>query len=297
VWTKEKLERLIADQVEESLTLEYKSAASLVKGNDRATAEITKDVSAFANSSGGVLIYGIAEDRGRRYLPGLIDPVHRTDISKEWLEQIIQGIQPRIGGLAIHPVTVDEARQQLCYVVEIPQSHTAHQARDHKYYKRHNFNVLAMEDYEVRDVMRRKTHPRISASIFVNTRGGFVLVKFENTGEVMAHHVMAEVHLPVDMNGLVPVEDATQETTPDGLFYSLFRMKPGLGSGPIFPGSYLILKRRIIPNVRMIADSNDQPVRSTQQVRVSVFADESPQVTAQLEIAPVLADWTLIQNP
>jgi hypothetical protein len=31
----------------------------------------------------------------------------------------------------------------------------AHQARDYRYYKRHNFNALPMEDYEVRDVMNR----------------------------------------------------------------------------------------------------------------------------------------------
>ena len=167
-WTKEKLEQLIADRVEESLNLDYKRADALVK-TEAKKAEVTKDVSAFANSAGGVLIYGIAEpnDRAKRHLPERLDPVRRADVSKEWLEQVIQTIQPRIEGVVIHPVTIDEQAGLVCYVVEVPQSHTAHQARDHVYYKRHNFNSLPMEDYEVRDVMNRRAHPKLLASIFI----------------------------------------------------------------------------------------------------------------------------------
>jgi hypothetical protein len=47
--TKTYLERLIADQIEESGILEYKAARSLGRNND-AKEEVTKDVSAFANA-------------------------------------------------------------------------------------------------------------------------------------------------------------------------------------------------------------------------------------------------------
>jgi hypothetical protein len=36
-----------------------------------------------------------------------------------------------------------------------------HQASDHKYYRRHNFNRSPMEHYEVRDMMRRATTPEL----------------------------------------------------------------------------------------------------------------------------------------
>lgn len=136
-WTKERLERMVADGVEENLSLDYKRADALAK-TDGKKAEITKDVSAFTNSAGGFLIYGVAEpaDKAKRHLPERLDPVRRAVISKEWLEQIIQTIQPRIEGVLIHPVTIDEQAGLVCYVVEVPQSHTAHQARDHRYYKR-----------------------------------------------------------------------------------------------------------------------------------------------------------------
>ena len=105
-----------------------------------------------------MLIYGVAEpqDKPKRYIPDRLDPVLRTEISKEWLGQLIHSIQPRIDAVVIHPVTIDERKREVCYVVEIPQSHTAHQARDHVYCKRHNFSAEPMEDYEVRDVMNRK---------------------------------------------------------------------------------------------------------------------------------------------
>ena len=49
-WTKQRLDQMIADGVEENLTLDYKRADSLAK-TDGKKAEVTKDVSSFANSS------------------------------------------------------------------------------------------------------------------------------------------------------------------------------------------------------------------------------------------------------
>ena len=51
-WNKQRLDQMIADGVEESLSLDYKRADSLAKTDGKKT-EVTKDVSAFANSTGG----------------------------------------------------------------------------------------------------------------------------------------------------------------------------------------------------------------------------------------------------
>jgi predicted HTH transcriptional regulator len=58
--TKSDLDRLIADDIQESLTLDYKDARALGK-TDPQRNELCKDVSAFANSAGGQIIYGIQE--------------------------------------------------------------------------------------------------------------------------------------------------------------------------------------------------------------------------------------------
>lgn len=153
------LDKLLENKVEESLILEYKSAPSLDRTNQKKVNEISKDVSSFANAAGGIIIYGI-EEKG--HIPVKIGPLNRSKVNREWLEQKIQDlIKPRIDGIKIFPIEIDSDENQVVYLIEIPQSNTAHQADDKKYYKRHNFNVLAMHDHEIRDVMNRLKHPRI----------------------------------------------------------------------------------------------------------------------------------------
>src|SRR6266536_186699 len=101
-WDEGGILELIRDQVPENLTLDYKRAAALDKSESK-KAEISKDASAFANSAGGVLVYGVAEiDQVPTHIDGGVDP---SDISREWLENVINSrIQPRIDGIVIHPI-------------------------------------------------------------------------------------------------------------------------------------------------------------------------------------------------
>jgi len=292
---------MIAEGVEENLSLDYKGADALAK-TDGKKIEIIKDVSSFANSSGGVLIYGIAESEqdSRKHLPERLDPVKRSDISKEWLDQVIQSIQPRIEGVVIHPVTISEAENTVCYVVEVPQSHTAHMARDHRYHKRHNFTTAQMEDYEVRDVMNRKTHPKIRAFVRINhpivvhKTEGTIVVKLENYGRVLARHVMVELEVPINLNGYIHVsEPAVTKKCDDGTCW-MFRLFNSLV--PLFPDGDVTLRKGFSTDVDSITDRNRKSLKSTRNVVVSVFADEMPPIRATLGIDPVLLGWTPVQN-
>ena len=155
-WTERKIQNFIDSEIEESLTLEYKSGDALGR-SDYQKQEITKDVSAMANSAGGILIFGISEfsPTDKRHLPEKIVPVNRAEFSREWIEQVINSIRPRIDSILIHSVALSSGENDVVYVVEIPQSNTAHQAGNHRYYKRFNFQSVPMEDYEIRDVMFR----------------------------------------------------------------------------------------------------------------------------------------------
>jgi hypothetical protein len=157
------IENLIKDKVEENLHLDYKAAGSLLN-TDGKKSEIAKDVSAMANSDGGIIIYGIAEfsDSDKKHLPEKISPINRNEFSKEWLENVINSnISPRIDGLLITPIPL-ENEQEVVYVVDITKSTTAHQnTKDFKYYRRYNFSVLPMLAYEIQDVMNRNKHPEI----------------------------------------------------------------------------------------------------------------------------------------
>lgn len=57
-WSERKILDLINNGIEENLHLEYKSSSSLERTEGKKK-EISKDISAFANSDGGTIIYGI----------------------------------------------------------------------------------------------------------------------------------------------------------------------------------------------------------------------------------------------
>ena len=156
---------LINNEVEESVHLDYKDGAALKK-DDKGKIDITKDVSSFANSDGGILIYGISE---QNHKPVKISPFDGRSFTKEWLEQIISNIQPHIKGVEIFPIRIDGNISESIYVVKIPRSYNApHMATDNKYYKRYIFMSIAMEDYEVRDLFNRTDKPEleIEACVF-----------------------------------------------------------------------------------------------------------------------------------
>ena len=212
-WTETKIVNYIKSGIEESLTLEYKSGEALGK-SDQQKREITKDVSAMANSAGGFLIYGIREfsEPEKRHLPEKIVPVDRSEISREWIEQIINSIRPRIDGIVIHSVSLSSGPDDAVYVIEIPQSHTAHQANNHRYYKRFNFQSVPMEDYEIRDVMFREQAPDVDIRFLIevtskidpapasgDTPAYTLLIEARNLGSSFAQYVACLLDVPVEV--------------------------------------------------------------------------------------------------
>ncbi len=164
-WDEADVLRLIADQVQEGLTIEYKECDALQKSEGKKT-EISKDVSAFANSAGGAIVYGMKENR---HVPTEIDVgFDPNDISKEWLEQVINSrIHRRIDGVRINQVQLSGPKAgKVVYAVSVPQSVRApHMASDKRFYKRFNFESVPMEEYEVRDVSRRLVAPDLHLAV------------------------------------------------------------------------------------------------------------------------------------
>jgi hypothetical protein len=155
-WEESDLDELYRGAIMESPTLEYKDSRAL--GNtDHQKSEMFKDVSAFANSAGGILIYGMKESG---HLPtGTDDGVDPARISREWIENVLMAnIQPKIDNLLIKPISLNsKGGGTVAYALDIPQatSRAPHQGPEHKYYRRYNFKAEPMQDDEVRDQMRR----------------------------------------------------------------------------------------------------------------------------------------------
>jgi len=108
-------------------------------------------VSALANSDGGRIIYGVVARDG---VPVELDGgVEVAAIGPDWLIQSIHsGVRPRLQSLDIYSLPLASGR--VAYVIDVGKSNTAHMA-NHRYWKRRGSIVMEMEDYEVRDLMRR----------------------------------------------------------------------------------------------------------------------------------------------
>ena len=150
----------ISNEIEESIHIEFKSSGALSK-KDSEKKEISKDVAAFANSDGGIIIYGIEEKNHKAFAFSFIDG---NEFTKEWLEQIISSsISRNIPDIKIYPIRNESNISESVYVVQVPSSIEApHMSRDKKYYKRYNFESVAMEEYEVRQLYGRKVQSKLT---------------------------------------------------------------------------------------------------------------------------------------
>jgi hypothetical protein len=162
-WEESDLLALIADGAQEGLRLEFKASAAL--GRDKKI-EISKDVSAFANSDGGVIIYGMVEEKGYPIrLDAGSDP---ATINGDWLEQVLSSnIAPRIHGIRIISISLPSGGA--AFAVEVPKSLGGgpHQAGDQKYYRRFESRSVPMYDHEIRDVMNRAVAPDLEFGMTV----------------------------------------------------------------------------------------------------------------------------------
>ncbi len=155
--TEAELMALHTGNVKESLHLEYKASDAVDKKNDTKKVELARDVCAFANADGGQIVYGMAEkDHEPAGLDAGVDPKEYPEI---WFEQVLQQhVTPNIVG--VRPRHVPLSNGRVAVVIDVPAAKgDPHQVSDNRYYRRHNFNRFAMEHYEIRDAMTRRTSP------------------------------------------------------------------------------------------------------------------------------------------
>jgi Putative DNA-binding domain len=101
-------QHFVKGKIQEGNSLDYKDSRSLSKAD---TKELCKDTTAFANAGGGMIIYGITEDKHEP--TGIDQGTDRTAITKEWIEDILtSNIRPKIEDLEIVMVPLPSKRPQ-----------------------------------------------------------------------------------------------------------------------------------------------------------------------------------------
>lgn len=236
---------LIRDRFEESSRLEFK-AGDAIDSSESKKKEIAKDVSAFANSAGGTVVYGIAEVEHKAHS---IKPVNGSLFTKEWLEHVIDSnITRRIPGIEIVPIRINDNIAETVYVVHIPESTEApHMAPDNRFYRRLNFKCMQMEEYEIRQLYFRTRVAKLRLVDLGVSPGGastsglkFNSVNFridfqvENESQVIEQHYKLEIWMPELMRHQVNAVSAVNKSlTRKELNHSVYSVP---NASPLFAG-------------------------------------------------------------
>lgn len=146
----------------ESIRLEFKRSAIFTENLEKIKDELTKTVTAFANTEGGLVIIGIIENRKGKL--NIAESIDEGVALSEWppsrVKSIIEeNISPPFLGLRITTIPVNVEASRVYYVIHVPQGSTCHQAKDYKYYGRTEFDSKPLRDHEIRLRMFRGTKP------------------------------------------------------------------------------------------------------------------------------------------
>lgn len=206
-FTIDDLTELLATRATEGLYLELKRGAALTRGNgERGSdprAELVKDCSGFANAAGGRIVYGVSEELvdGVNVAAGL-SPVSDAGIGQNWIAEVLRSnTSPPLSRFHITELPVADGR---VIVVDVDQSFTAHQnLKDQRYYQRTGPTTVPMVDFQIRDVMARRTRPEVAVRLTfqaelrsANLHRYALAIEIENIGGVTLKNWWLDVDIP-----------------------------------------------------------------------------------------------------
>ena len=314
-WTLEDIHAVLAGGEQENISLEYKSSLAIGDWSDRKRNELSKDLCAFANSAGGIIVIGVGEVAHK---PAVLDDGVDTRIaSKEAVESALAArISPRIENLTIKEIPNPQAPFFSFFIIGIPRSMRApHMCNPfHRYYKRYNFECVPMEHYEVEDVRRRQSEPSLEffcqlqklESLADGRRQFSLLAGVHNSGSVTARDVLLRMYLPRILVGQVSWSPNGSNTPTiynnEEVYRFDYYLRDNAGPIPIFPRDdqpFLITRgssRRII--LHLPADNSDEI--SEGRIIAQIFADGMRMRDFEVSLKTLLTyttDESSVTNP
>lgn len=190
----EDLDALVTDQAEEGRNLDFKR--ELPGSSDKDKMELCADVSSFANTGGGLLLFGVDEINGAASkVPGL--PTEDVDKAILRLEQILAtGIDPKVQGITSHRIPTTDGKSVIA--IHVPRSwrapHLVKNSGSFRLYVRTSRGKQPLDAQEIRrtfestgnavDAIRRWRDDRIAKTLANDTP-----IRLES-GAKMALHIV-----------------------------------------------------------------------------------------------------------
>ncbi len=164
------IHRLIDQRQQENVELEFKTKSNQTNG------ELTKDdrrnlgviLSAFANSMGGLVIWGVLAAKNGDDIDCATEPKPISEIEKfkgEVERALSQAIMPRHEDIRVAAVPDDRDSAGYLLIQAERSERRPHRCEygDKQYFKRVGDSSIAMEHYDIEDSFKRMSVPKLSA--------------------------------------------------------------------------------------------------------------------------------------
>lgn len=211
------IDSLITEQATEGPHLDFKRD---LPGSDSSSRhELLADVSAFANSSGGDLIYGMDED-GEARATTIVPATGNADAEARRIQDVLMnGLEPRVPGIQVQPVDVAGG---FVLIVRASQSWAApHRVKTNQhFFVREGRRKRQLDVPEVRGLFLRSEHQAQRVRDFRTERLGKLV-----SGDVPVRLVEG----PRLVVHLVPTQGALGLLQLDPVTYARERSLPALG--------------------------------------------------------------------
>jgi len=188
------IKSLLDNKIPESDVLDYKE---YMVSDD----ELIKHVTAFANSNGGHIIFGIKES-GKGGYPIAVNGIESEKINKERIEQIIlSNIFPRVQ--IKQKIIVTENENQFL-VIQIPNSaYRPHfNNKSQRFYKRFQFESIYMQEDEISNMYKNRFHTLQDVKEYLQTTS----IEFPIKEEILQLQIII---IPTRLNNqLIDVTDS-----------------------------------------------------------------------------------------
>jgi hypothetical protein len=268
--------------------------------------ELAKQLSAFANSGGGIVIYGLT-DTGTVDSGGINRILRGRQSTKDWLENVIPLLTEfEIVGVNVYEIrpkteTSQIHKEKSLYLVDIPASERApHQStRDHLYYIRLGGKSEPAPHQLVEDIRNRAKHPNIELVLELGECSFLgpqvppsdcsvdtpITVRLRNVGGIRSQNTCFYLQLNLASGSIRTFDELTlkfRRTEQDSdRFWEVL--------GPIYPGMDLSSTIRLKIRLAFKSGQDVLPFWSADlhndlskvQYKWTLFADDAPMKTGE----------------
>jgi hypothetical protein len=191
--------RLVADRVHEDIHLEFKTKRnrSVPDLEDSERWQFSRALSGFANSDGGVLVFGIETDKEEKakVLKPITNPV---EFQARLKKSLLNATQPVVPNVRIEVVLGAAATEGFIKVLVPASDRVPHRAMlaDREYYKRSTEGFYRMEHFDLADMFGRRRRPVLTVQLEKQGLGETILVSISNEGRGVAKAPYLALDLP-----------------------------------------------------------------------------------------------------